>query len=104
MLGHTRRSPRVRRDHRGGGKEGAKGEVGRRVRGRKALGFTNHILPGEGIHWISPVFLARIETGIPKNAEPEKHSEMRWFDLENLPERTTLPTKDAIELMGEHIQ
>jgi hypothetical protein len=29
---------------------------------------------------------------------------MRWFDLENLPERTTLPTKDAIELMGEHIQ
>ena len=74
------------------------------MRGRKALGFTNHILPGEGIHWISPVFLARIETGIPKNAEPEKHPEMRWFDLENLPERTTLPTKDAIELMGEHIQ
>ena len=53
---------------------------------------------------ISPVFLARIETGIPKNAEPEKHSEMRWFDLENLPKRTTLPTKDAIELMVEHKQ
>jgi ADP-ribose pyrophosphatase YjhB (NUDIX family) len=45
----------------------------------RLLGITDHILPGEGIHWISPVFLAKIETGTPKNAEPEKHSEMRWL-------------------------
>ena len=70
----------------------------------RLLGITDHILPGEGIHWISPVFLAKLETGTPKDAEPEKHSEMRWFDLEDLPERTTLPTKNAIYLLREHFQ
>ena len=70
----------------------------------RLLGITDHILPGEGIHWISPVFLAKLETGTPKDAEPEKHSEMRWFDLEDLPERRTLPTKNAIELLREHFR
>jgi mutator protein MutT len=65
----------------------------------RLLGVTDHILPDEGTHWVSPVFLARISSGAPRNAEPEKHSEMRWFDLEDLPEETTLPTKNAVKLL-----
>ncbi len=65
----------------------------------RLLGVTDHIVPEEGAHWVSPVFLARISSGTPKNAEPEKHSEMRWFDLEELPEDVTLPTKNAVRLL-----
>lgn len=40
----------------------------------RLLGVTDHILPEEGVYWVSPVFLARVSSGTPKNAEPEKHS------------------------------
>jgi len=66
----------------------------------RLLGVTDHIVPEEGVHWVSPVFLAKITSGTPKNAEPEKHSEMRWFDLDNLPEEVTLTTKNAVRLLG----
>ncbi len=67
------------------------------------LGVTDHILPEEGVHWISPVFLARVCSGAPRNAEPEKHSEMRWFNMEGLPEDVTLPTKNAVRLLRESL-
>jgi hypothetical protein len=34
-----------------------------------ALGVTDHILPEEGVHWVSPVFPVRIVSGTPKNAD-----------------------------------
>jgi len=67
----------------------------------RLLGVTDHILPEEGVHWVSPVFLARIRSGTPRNAEPEKHSGICWFDPEELPEETTVPTKNAVELLRE---
>ncbi|PLS84587.1 MAG: ADP-ribose pyrophosphatase [Actinobacteria bacterium] len=66
------------------------------------LGVTDHILPEEGAHWVSPVFLAKIGPGgTPRNAEPEKHSEIGWFDLDGLPEGVTLPTRSAVTLLRE---
>jgi 8-oxo-dGTP diphosphatase len=65
-------------------------ELGVQCEKVRLLGVTDHILPEEGVHWVSPVFLVRIVSGRPKNAEPEKHSELRWFDLEDLPEGVTL--------------
>lgn len=61
----------------------------------RLLGVIDYILSEEETHWVSPVFVARISSGTPKNAEPEKHSEMRWFDLDDLPEGLTLTTKNA---------
>jgi hypothetical protein len=34
-----------------------------------------------------------------RNAEPEKHSETGWFGLDELPEQTTLPTRNAVGLL-----
>jgi hypothetical protein len=34
-----------------------------------------------------------------RNAEPEKHSEIGWFGLDELPEQTTLPTRNAVGLL-----
>jgi len=64
------------------------------------LGVTDHILPHAGVHWVSPVFLARIASGSPKNAERDKHSDLRWFGLDDLPEDVTLTTRRAVELLA----
>ena len=42
-------------------------------------------LIGEGQHWVSPVLLATAFTGEPRNAEPEKHAEIGWFDVDAPP-------------------
>ncbi len=64
------------------------------------LGVTDHILPHAGVHWVSPVFLARIASGSPKNVERDKHSDLRWFRLDDLPEDVTLTTRRAVELLA----
>lgn len=76
-------------------------ELGVRCEIVRLLGVTDHILPEDGVHWVSPVFLVRIASGTPKNAEPEKHSELRWFDLKDLPEGVTLTTESAVRLLLE---
>lgn len=60
------------------------------------LGVTNHIVHNEGLHWVSPAFLVNIEAGTPKNMEPDKHSEMRWFPISDLPENVTITTQKAL--------
>jgi len=64
------------------------------------LGVTDHILPHASVHWVSSVFLARIASGSPKNAERDKHSDLRWFSLDDLPENVTLTTRRAVELLA----
>lgn len=41
--------------------------------------------PREDTHYIHVGFLARSISGEPVNKEPEKCSELDWFDLEDLP-------------------
>lgn len=49
------------------------------------------ILPDQGVHWIAPVYEARIVSGSPANLEPDKHGGWGWFDLDDLPGRLTTP-------------
>ena len=79
-------------------------ELGVRCEIVRLLGVTDHIVPEEGVHWVSPVFLARIASGTPRNAEPEKHSEIGWFGLDELPEGVTLTTVNAAMLLKEHLR
>jgi 8-oxo-dGTP diphosphatase len=68
------------------------------------LGVTNHILPEQRIHWVSPVFWVEITAGIPFNREPEKHQDLRWFQLNNLPDRLTLTTQQALQFWQQYRQ
>lgn len=63
----------------------------------KFLGFTNHIMKEENQHWLSISYLAKIIKGEPKNLEPEKHDEIRWFKLNNLPDKLAQTTSEIIE-------
>jgi 8-oxo-dGTP diphosphatase len=66
------------------------------------LGVTNHILPESGVHWVSPVFLVRNISGVPRNMEEEKHRKLYWFEVNQLPELLTLTTVHAINLLNKH--
>lgn len=63
----------------------------------RLLGVTNHIIPRENSHWVSPNFLVTIKSGEIRNLEPEKHEELRWFDIDSLPENITITTRKAVK-------
>lgn len=74
-----------------------KEELGIDIELIRSLGFMDHVMKEEGQHWLSINYLAKIVRGEPKNMEPDKHDEVRWFSLDNLPENLTQTTSEAIE-------
>lgn len=62
-------------------------------------GLCDHIvdIPGEEkSHWVTPSYICRVVSGEAKIMEPHKHLDMKWFDLENLPEDITITTTKAV--------
>lgn len=60
------------------------------------LPHTDHILPNEGQHWLAVNFLADVAGGELCNMEPEKCDELRWFSLDDLPEKLTQTTREPV--------
>lgn len=58
---------------------------------------TDHILKEEGQHWLAVNFLATVRGGELKNMEPDKCDEVRWFALDDLPEKLTQTTKEPVQ-------
>jgi 8-oxo-dGTP diphosphatase len=71
-------------------------EVGVNIAIDSLLCVTDHCLPAEGQHWVSPAYLARILGGEAKNREPRKTREVRWFPSDHLPPNLTMTAKNAI--------
>lgn len=61
------------------------------------INFTNHIIKSENQHWVALSYLAKINKGIPRNMEPEKIAEIKWFSFDNLPEKITQTTSESIK-------
>lgn len=57
-------------------------EFGVKIKVRKLLHLSNHILPDEKQHWIAPSYFCEIIEGTPKIMEPGKTDEIGWFTLE----------------------
>jgi 8-oxo-dGTP diphosphatase len=75
----------------------AREEVGVEIGIERLLCVTDHRLPGEGQHWVSPAFLGRIVSGEARNCEPQKTREVRWFPLGALPANLTMTARNAIQ-------
>ena len=60
-------------------------EYGMEVEVTGLLGVADHLLPGEGQHWVSVSFEARHVGGDPRILEPGKCTEIGWFDEDALP-------------------
>jgi len=63
----------------------------------KLMGMCDHIIEAENAHWVSAMHLCKIKSGTPKIMEPDKASDMKWFDLNNLPDKLTITTKKGLE-------
>ena len=50
----------------------------------------------DGQHWVSPIYVAAIETGEPVNREPSKHEGLVWADLDAPPAPLALAAREAI--------
>ncbi len=74
----------------------AREEVGVAIAIQSLLCVTEHRLPAERQHWISPAFLAQILHGTPSNREPQKTKQVQWFPLDALPPNLTMTAANAI--------
>lgn len=63
----------------------------------KLMGICDHIIQVENAHWVAMSYLCKIESGTPKIMEQDKASDMKWFDLNNLPDKLTITTKKALD-------
>jgi 8-oxo-dGTP diphosphatase len=72
-------------------------EVGLRVSLEALLCVTDHLLPQENQHWVSPAYLGRVLEGEAKNCEPLKTSQVSWFAIADLPANLTMTARNAIE-------
>lgn len=71
-------------------------EVGVEVTIQSLLCVTDHCLPEENQHWVSPAYLARVRSGKAFNCEPEKTADVQWFALDRLPSNLTMTARNAI--------
>ena len=74
----------------------AREEVGVEVSIQSLLCVTDHCLPQENQHWVSPAYLAKVRTGQAANCEPEKTADVQWFPLDRLPPNLTMTARNAI--------
>ena len=77
----------------------AREEAGVEIAVERLLCVTDHRLPGEGQHWVSPAFLGRILAGEARNCEPHKTRDVRWFSLRALPSNLTMTAHNAIRAL-----
>jgi ADP-ribose pyrophosphatase len=78
-------------------KREVKEELGVDIGEIRFLSFTNSIMKEDSQHWVSLNYCAKIIKGEPKNLEPHKHEEIKWFKLDQLPEKVNPYTLDAIK-------
>lgn len=61
------------------------------------LDVVDHILPGEGQHWVSPTYICAVLSGEPAIREPEKCTAIGWFDPSAAPPNLTVITRHNLE-------
>ncbi len=78
-------------------------EYGITIEPGEMLTVTDHILPNEGQHWVSPSYICRIIDGIPTIREPEKCSAIGWFALDEIPDDLTQVTRHDLGLYRAYV-
>lgn len=71
-------------------------EIGVEVQVIKLISLTDDIIKEEDQHWVSPQYLCKITNGEIKNMEPHKCDELKWFDLNDLPDKLTNTTMNVV--------
>ncbi|WP_295225689.1 NUDIX domain-containing protein [uncultured Brevundimonas sp.] len=64
----------------------AEEESGLKIGAVDFLCLAEEIIPVDGQHWVSLIYVTRDFTGEPRLTEPDKLSEIGWFALDDLPQ------------------
>ncbi|HLD57679.1 MAG TPA: DNA mismatch repair protein MutT, partial [archaeon] len=63
----------------------------------KLVTVTNDIHKDEGTHYIAIIMVSDWSSGEPKIMEPDRFTEIRWVDWNNLPQPLFLPIQNLIK-------
>ena len=83
-------------------KREVKEEVGVRITLVRGLIIAKPFDYDSRTQWFSPVFLADIKDGTPKNLEPKVHKQLKWFSLLEIPKNINTTTQLALKKYIAH--
>lgn len=80
-------------------------EYGCVIEVQELLGVVDHLIPDEGQHWVSPMFICRVKSGTPHIREPHKCEEIGWFFLDEIPDETlTIASRKGLESLKKKLR
>lgn len=74
----------------------AEEETGLDIGEIRYLGLTEQRIEADRQHWISLLYVTDDTTGEPQLTEPDKLSEIGWFDLDDLPQPISVFTQTVL--------
>uniref|UniRef100_A0A7C1T811 NUDIX domain-containing protein n=1 Tax=Agrobacterium albertimagni TaxID=147266 RepID=A0A7C1T811_9HYPH len=74
----------------------AEEETGLTIGPIRYLGITEQLIEADRQHWISLLYVTDETSGDPQLTEPEKLSEIGWFDLDDLPQPLSVFTQTVL--------
>jgi 8-oxo-dGTP diphosphatase len=74
----------------------AEEETGLDIGEIRYLGLTEQRIEADRQHWISLLYVSDDTTGEPQLTEPDKLSEIGWFDLDDLPQPLSVFTQTVL--------
>ncbi len=80
-------------------KREAEEESGLKIGEIRFLCLSEQILPADGHHWVSTIYVTEDFSGEPQIVEPEKLPEFGWFDLDDLPQPLSRFAMDAVKAL-----
>lgn len=78
----------------------AEEESGLKIGAVDFLCLTEEIIPADGQHWVSLIYVTRDFTGEPTLTEPDKLSDIGWFALDDLPQPLSAFSAKAFAAMN----
>lgn len=77
----------------------AEEETGLSINGLDFLCISEQVIEKDAQHWVSMIYVTRDFSGEPQLTEPEKLTELGWFEIDNLPDPISRFTLDAVEAL-----
>ncbi len=78
----------------------AEEESGLTIGNVRFLCISEQIMPADGQHWLSLIYVTDDATGTAQLTEPDKLSDMGWFDINDPPSPLSLFAQDAFRHLG----
>ncbi len=74
----------------------AEEETGLTIGAIRYLGLTEQVIEADRQHWVSLLYVSDDTSGEPQLTEPDKLSEIAFFDLDDLPQPLSVFTKTVL--------